>query len=503
MVPLLVAAFGLPAPAGLAEFAEVWYREVLEGDVAGAAALYEEIYQTASFRGAPHAERRRAAFRAGLCYERLGELQRARNAYAWLAKEGTADLGDASLMEEDRLRVEAALGQLRLDSPAAGGEAEARPAPAVTGAVEDLVRTFEADSRRLADRGHEMRLSVERGQLFFHEARAAAERLRGAGCALVFTVDPPSGRALEESLPGGLKAGEATPEERSAGPRTGDEGDAGEGENARLRGALADRFFRRAVALLVAGDRPAAARDIEKCAALSSAPRPAKWLVRVPPGAGAGVESRAAESARRGLIDERLLQVAAAQAELRGQLETAQENATERGRPQLAVAGLRRALEAVSWLPPDVRDQGEVRSLADRAVRLLLLLGQGAIGEERLASLRDAHQRAVTQLILAAEDAVDGASEEFHLRSGRVVSGPWDLVDRVRSEVRWLLLEARRRLDAGDPEGARRSLRALLGVLDWVPGCDRRGEYREEAASLLHVLGEGAERSAERSPRSG
>ena len=91
----IVAASAVPAMAGKtsalapgAGFLESWEKENLEGDFAGAAEEYEELYRRPSqpasdvsqSRSGP-LDRLRAAYRAGLCFETVGNLNRARFAY--------------------------------------------------------------------------------------------------------------------------------------------------------------------------------------------------------------------------------------------------------------------------------------------------------------------------------------------------------------------------------------------------------------------------------------
>ena len=74
-------------------FLESWEKENLEGDFAGAAEEYEELYRRPSqpasdvsqSRSGP-LDRLRAAYRAGLCFETVGNLNRARFAYQWIER---------------------------------------------------------------------------------------------------------------------------------------------------------------------------------------------------------------------------------------------------------------------------------------------------------------------------------------------------------------------------------------------------------------------------------
>ena len=106
LIPVAAAVFfaALPAVVGSGissalrpgvAFTRVWEKENLEGDFSEAAEEYERLYRGSglppSVGVSPHVgsrqlDRLRAAYRAGLCFEAVGTLKRARFAYQWLER---------------------------------------------------------------------------------------------------------------------------------------------------------------------------------------------------------------------------------------------------------------------------------------------------------------------------------------------------------------------------------------------------------------------------------
>src|SRR5262245_31090392 len=83
-----------------ASFAEAWSKEVMEGNVAAAADAYQDIYTSGPTEKVRPEIRHRAAFRAGICFEKLGLLTSARAAYGAVLKQapGAGAAGEVSLL---------------------------------------------------------------------------------------------------------------------------------------------------------------------------------------------------------------------------------------------------------------------------------------------------------------------------------------------------------------------------------------------------------------------
>jgi len=96
----IVAASAVPALAGSTSalapgvaFLKSWEKENLEGDFVEAAEEYEVLYRRPSqpvsdiFQSSSgQLDRLRAAYRAGLCFEAVDNLNRARFAYQWIER---------------------------------------------------------------------------------------------------------------------------------------------------------------------------------------------------------------------------------------------------------------------------------------------------------------------------------------------------------------------------------------------------------------------------------
>src|SRR5688572_28261108 len=63
-------------------FTATWYREVLFGDIAAAASEYQSLVHRPPSEKLRPETRQKAAFRAGLCFERLGQKDFAKLAYS-------------------------------------------------------------------------------------------------------------------------------------------------------------------------------------------------------------------------------------------------------------------------------------------------------------------------------------------------------------------------------------------------------------------------------------
>jgi hypothetical protein len=85
----LATPLAAAAPPSAPSFAEAWYREVMEGNIAQAARDYEQIYLSQPSDKVTDAIREKAALRAGICFERLGQPRSASPAWSWLLKAAT------------------------------------------------------------------------------------------------------------------------------------------------------------------------------------------------------------------------------------------------------------------------------------------------------------------------------------------------------------------------------------------------------------------------------
>jgi hypothetical protein len=150
LVPVLLAAGGAAGEGG---FNDLWYRETMLGDVDGALRGYVRLYLDLDAdpdKPTPLPARLRAAFRAGACAEKLGDRDRALQAYGWLRANGPPS--DAwALKAGVRLRA------LGAESPAPPASAAASEPPraelaARRAAALEFLRGALAEKRRLHER---------------------------------------------------------------------------------------------------------------------------------------------------------------------------------------------------------------------------------------------------------------------------------------------------------------------------------------------------------------
>jgi hypothetical protein len=479
----LLGCLALAVPTPLPDFSDVWNREVLEGDAAGAGEQYARIYQS-PFQEPPAGVRRKAAFRAGICFEKIGQLENARHAYSWLVSGGgEGDVPVANLLATDLLApadplAAKALVRLRV---LRGVEAEA----SVREAVKTRLESLRATVVKLAARGAVLEREVASRREKVLALEALRQRFEDQGATFSFAASAASGglQGLGEKLIQALK-GQFSPEEE---PRL-----------EALRKPLANRFLRRGLAAGAARDRRRAADDLEKCLALATEPTGAgelrDWILNQ------ALESSSLPGmAGRRLLEVHLREWGGAQRELRAAIESAERLARERRRPDLALVDLFKARESLDWHPPAVREEAEIRALEERGAQLLLLLGEGAASEEVLAEVWHDHRRGVDGILELATELVDLAGEEIRLQSPLSVSGPAGLASLSRKEFKRLLTGARESLARGaDEEQLERSLWVIVTALGWLPQADPRLEIREEANTILQTLPEARKERASR-----
>jgi len=400
-------------------FAEVWHREVFEGDIEAAATDYEKIYISPPSESLRPEIRQKAAFRAGICFEKRGHRRSAMRAFRTVLDMRQKDplLGSDFLSDEASFRLKR-FGSARLGSRQVGSRRAAQKALTDLAAVEA--------ERKAALKSLGRALDEQRRQIL--QDRELVDRVAAMGVFLAFPED-------DSSLVHTVEVIESL---RNAFPR--------EITFLRVQTALAARFFSRT---LLHRERDSA---------------------------------QFAKVAWRELLDEETKQRGLIRRDIRRLLATARA-AESRGRQDKAFEPLEEIRLRLDWTRPALRDDPEIREIADRATRRFLLLGQPSWEEGVLAQRwRDARSQA-DAILLRAEELVDGMTQAARYRGKAVVGGRADAVDVCREEVERLFSVAREAHDAGDTALVNRSVREGQRILEWVLA-DPPSEYR----SLLRTL---------------
>ena len=491
---LALGLAGFAAPAEMPDLAQIWEREVLLGEVSKAARDYKRIYQD-ELRDLPLELRRRAAFRAGACFERLGQIEDARYAYGWLAeserRSGAKRLplersgGDAILVAKARARLR--------DLPSALGE---------DSALGVSLRAPEANVREA--------IGVWEGELV--ATNAALEAIRNelqAGHAVAGRVDAALRNLKQRYGADGLVLG------RPSSPRVLEPGSGSSAE--RFEGffrlgvlperigsystaaLLAWHWHRKALLECVAAGRGSnsaqdgAAATWELCAQVSKDSRPADGLeeeelkaVRQRLAGLTGAQLEAA--ARRELLDTHLQAWTAIGRRLRQVMTNARRFVADSGRADFALSlELFDIPELLDGVLSPVLAEPQVESLLREARELVFLLGQGVIEEERLAELWRQRRRLRDEVLFAVAGRLEFASKE--LTDLVVVSSgvAANVDDLGRGELARQVAVVSAALERADVLESEVQLEVLKQLRAWFPA-DLDGDYRGRAALLARRL---------------
>ncbi len=159
-------------------FSDAWYTETFVGDVPAALEQYTRLFDVPD-EDVPVETRRKAAFRAGVCAEKLGDLRRARIAYSWFRMNGARN---DTWTQRALLRL-AELERSAKPSRTGDDELDVRlPDRALAGdeAAELIGAAAERNRRRLAVAASLAEL-VERRRELLERDRRLARRFRRVG----------------------------------------------------------------------------------------------------------------------------------------------------------------------------------------------------------------------------------------------------------------------------------------------------------------------------------
>jgi len=479
--PSLLLAAGSAPPS----FSDAWYRENVLGEMAAASEIYQRIYEdlrspspTAGRPATPLDLRRKAALRAGMCFERLGDGARAREAYAWLLKGGPSD---------DPMVRTARVRSLGLAPPAL-------PAGSVpSGPVTDPPAPMASEGAQALDR---FRLQVERREALDGELRSEirrlAERVReefrlrrrmdALGIDLRFDGSMEGARGVMDDF------------ERSLDPS----------DRESLRRELAERYYLRGLQALREKNPAIAVEDLRKAIGFGSEGgyRDAADLIRrarefLQPMEGLAQLAAQRIRERRGERELEVLQ------SMRSSLA-----AGRRDPPAEGTKGILAALEGLraeeEWAPARIARLVEARAMAREADErtLLISLSGGAqpplAGESvrRFEDLRSRGRLAADELLSDLEQLTDLAWASTERR--RVILeepsdgigarwGASDVRRLIGEELERLLVrgEDQRRLQPQNLEGWRREFLNLQILIQWFPESDGDQRYRKLVQEYL------------------
>jgi hypothetical protein len=465
---LAVSLGGLfPAlPAEMPSFSQIWHDEVFLGEVAAAAGEYQNLYLSPPSPKLTAQIREKAAFRAGLCFEKLGQIDHARLAYRWIQDRGPTS---PALASEVKLRLSCLPSSAEASARELGGPGTASAISAAA-ALRKLLDGLTTAERQRADLLHQLKILLEERRAAIREREELRDRLLRQGVTIIFPLSIFSSGVLSSRAQPSASFGTSLLEGlKSLLSRDAD--------FARIQASLGARFLERAFLALLAGEPSRAVPLLLKAGAfLPGQPVVSRWLRRLE--VERALPGALAPAARRDLLQEDLARRAALRREVRTCLESAEGAVTDRGRVDLAVGYLHRIRDLEDWARPAVREDPEVRSLSSRGEKLLHLLARSAAGEEALLEVLGKIRLEVGELISAAEDLADVEEVLLGLEGPAVAEGEADSWMVSRREMERLIFQARNALGGGDRSAALECIRDGAVLLKWFPELDPWSEYR-------------------------
>lgn len=503
------ALISLVTLAGLetsAEFTELWYREVLLGEVHSAASTYDRVYtKMPPWQGSTEDERRIAALRAGLCFESLGRASEARHAYDWLLHHGVhrsaiVDLARARLGEMVRS------GML---PPDADPYATARRGDVLVreGLADHLKTAMDEVSRGATDL-EVLRRDLSRLTEEVELIRSLRERIATHGAAVF------AGSGAVFATSGNARAGDggtvATRSSRSTRSTRSTRAQPSSGLRrtleTQLRAVLAEGFSFEAILPGVAdafcgaalravstGDLAAAKRLFEQALALAGHHAAAQDFVQR---LDSGQDSRhLRDLARRYLLEERLRQIGELQDQVRERLARARLAREGLARPDSGVSVVVQIWQMVDRSLPEVRLEAEISHLVREADRLFVALTAGVYGPDDKRApgeeLREVLEKRKSQIDEArglVRQIVELTFEKVAMDEATTEPARSDTIKVVAVEIQRLLAEGRAFLTGGAVTECARSVREAELLLSWFPGVDPQGQYRVQRRRLQQNL---------------
>ena len=441
---------------GAALFHDIWRQEVVRGELSAAADRYTKSYASASTTLSP-AYRRKAAYRAGRCYEAVGEPRLAERAYRWLLERGQRDEELVSAAES-RLRWLSSGGYRRA---ARGDESPRRlERPEFLGVADLSARDA---AHKLWERYEELSNVYRR----LHEATAAAEDRREASMGLLAVLDERGFELVFDDVSyfrdSVLDGPPQAPRDSKLFRAWVDDDDV----RSQLRRVLRESLYDRALKAAVGEDSAAARRFLSAAYSVDGTFVATSALVQLTRSGRA--PSIVARLARRELDDRHERRVAVLRHELARALRTAR--STERKDRELFV--LWEALRRLQWERSRVLADLEIaalrESLRSRFVTVLPELSAF------LAQYWDWSLSATSHVVRRSEALVEATTivERYGRRPARTMSP--GRAGAIRDEL-WRLRRAYEELQQsgeGDDRELRRAHWRIRSLKAWFPDLER------------------------------
>jgi len=451
-------------------FTAIWYREVLLGDVAGAASEYRKLFLSPPSEKLRPEIKQKAAFRAGLCSERLGQKDLARLAYTSVSSD---ELRTGLVVDEAILRLRSLTAE--------GGDGLEASAPSVKAAGVSAELAIQALRTSLEGVEKERSLAIAALESAVASRRDAErerlelmERLARSGVILDFPEAPPARSSAKDRDPAGrLLASMGFLGERL---RVDD--------LSRVQDALAGDLAMKALRAVLVGNSHLARTTARRLEGLLGAGALSDGIRALDEN---GKDSRASSAlAERRIEEETLRRAVALRRQVRALLDKAEVMASDRARPDLVVEDCEKVRNLLDWTDPALRESAEIRELANRATRLFLAAARPAGQEAVFARIWRVSRDQVARLIELSGETVRLAYEDIRFKGPARSPASAEALLACRAEAERLLAFAASELDQGRA-GAdfERSLREVMQLLQWVSALEDGREYRRRADSLL------------------
>lgn len=506
LAPLCLAPLCLAplwsAPQTTPSLAELWYREVLEGQVAQAAREYEAIYLSQPTARVPRALQQQAAFGAGRCFEQLSAKQSAEPAYLAAARLKSSPLEVAEAPASELLAAEAILRlrDLRADAALHLVEDDVSLGLAVRAGIEVLRATEKARAGILADLENLMAELTSTIEL----RRELQRRLESRGVRL--RISQPGGTGpLDAAL---AQLGEIL------GPEV--------GLGLLVRRALRDRSLSQALEYLLARDTGNAWLASRRFRLLSSPAGPGALAGELPPldsaytsllaellevlgpaggerpALSSGDLDRLSRLARRRQLDLELDHKSTLLGELFKVIDDA-DAADARGRKQDTWSFLDKARQLLDWSSNALREDNEVLALAVSARIKSRVLTRNAELDVEWTRLGAVLRHQVDRIVEVVSGVLDRAAEDALSRAPVELTGRVDADAVCQVELEALLAVVRSGSGTGgdghlvlDKDGAA-ALWQALWLAEWAPAM-----VTPARRSLLTTLAAGLNKGAKK-----
>ena len=464
-------------------FTAIWYREVLLGDVAGAASEYRKLFLSPPSEKLRPEIKQKAAFRAGLCSERLGHKDLARHAYTFVSttEPRTGPVLDDAIV---RLRRLTAVGGHGLEASAPSVQAAGVSAELAIQALRASLEAVERD-RSLAIAALESAVASRRDAE--RERLELIERLARSGVILDFPEAPPARSPAKERDP----AGKLLASVGSLGERLRVD------DLSRVQEALAGDLAMKALRAIAVGNSHLARTTARRLEWLLGGAGFPDWVRTLDEN---GKDSRASSAmAERRIEEETLRRAVALRRQVRALLDNAELMASDRARPDLVVEDCEKVRNLLDWTDPALRESAEIRELANRATRLFLAAARPAGQEGVFARIWRVSRDQVARLKELFGEAVRLAYEDMRFKGPARSPASAEVLLACRAEAERLLAFSASELDLGRA-GAdfERSLREVMQLLQWVSALEDGREYRRRADLLDARAARATQRGSDR-----